>query len=244
LLFEPGERWEYGIGVDWVGKVIEAVTGQRLGRYLTENLLTPLGMHDTDFKISASMRERLAKIHQRADDGKLATTSIEVPQDPEFEMGGGGLYSTARDYLKFVQMILQRGQVDGRQVLKAQSVDLMTKNQIGALQTTPLRSVTPLLSNDFEWFPGIEKHFSFGFQINEQQAPTGLPAGSLMWNGLANTYFWIDPSLQVGGVYLTQVLPFADTKALQLFLQFQKFVYETIGATAPTHAPGRDGSSA
>lgn len=233
LLFDPGERWEYGISIDWVGKVIEAVTGQRLGQYLTDNVLAPLGMHDTAFKISASMRERLAVIHQRDNDGKLATTSIEVPQDPQFEMGGGGLYGTARDYLRFVKMILHQGQSDGQQVLKAQTVDLMTKNQTGALRITPLRTVMPLLSNDFELFPGIEKHFGFGFLINAQPAPTGLSAGSLMWAGLANTYFWIDPASQIGGVYLTQVLPFADAKALPLFLEFQKSIYESIGAAAP-----------
>jgi len=232
LLFDPGERWEYGINIDWVGKVIEAVVDQRLGQYLSDNVLAPLGMHDTGFKISPSMRERLAKIHQRANDGKLSATNIEVPQQPEFEMGGGGLYGTARDYIKFIRMILHRGELDGRRVLQEQTVDLMTRNQIGALRTTPLRSVVPLLSNDFELFPGVEKHFGFGFQINSQPAPTGLPAGSLTWVGLANTYFWIDPAQQIGGVFLTQVLPFADAKALSLFLEFQKSVYEAAGSAA------------
>src|SRR5712691_11585360 len=99
LLCEPGERWEYGISIDWVGKIVEAVSGQKLDRYLEEHICQPLGMHDTAFKISPSMRARLAPIHQRGDDGALQPTPIEVPQDPEFHMGGGGLYSTAMDCL-------------------------------------------------------------------------------------------------------------------------------------------------
>jgi len=239
LLFDPGMRWEYGINIDWVGKAVEAVSGQTLGQFLTQNILAPLDMHDTAFKISPSMRERLAKIHQRTEDGKLATTTIEVPQDPQFEMGGGGLYGTARDYVKFIRMILHRGQLDGAQVLRAETVDSMTRNQTGSLRITPLRTVMPLLSNDFEFFPGVEKHFGFGFVLNAHETSTGLSAGSLMWAGLANTYFWIDPVGQLGGVFLTQVLPFADAKAFALFLEFQKAAYQSIGA----HARGQSGGA-
>ncbi len=229
LLFDPGERWEYGINLDWVGKAIEAVSDKKLGQCLKENVFAPLGMKDTAFKMTASMRDRLAKIHQRGDDGKLAVSDIEIPQEPEFEMGGGGLYGTAGDYLKFVRMILNRGRANGNQVLKAETVDTMTRNQIGPIRVTLLKTAIPPLSNDAEFFPGLEKHFGFGFQINAERAPTGLLAGGLMWAGLANTFFWIDPTKQVGGVYLTQVLPFADTKSVPLFLDFQKAVYQSIG---------------
>ncbi len=228
LLFDPGERWEYGIGIDWVGKAVEAVSGKRLGAYLQENVLQPLGMTDTAFRISGSMRSRLAKIHQRGDDGKLVAGDVEIPQDPEFEMGGGGLYGTAGDYLKFVQMILNRGKARGVQVLRPETVDLMARNQTGQIRVTPLRTAMPPLSNDAEFFPGLEKHYGYGFQINTERAPTGLSAGSLMWAGLANSFYWIDPSKNVGGVYLTQVLPFVDVKAAPLFLEFQKAVYESI----------------
>ena len=228
LLFDPGERWEYGINVDWVGKAIEAVSGQRLGQFLKDNVFAPLGMNDTAFKITASMRQRLAKIHQRRDDGQLAATDIEIPQEPELEMGGGGLYGTAGDYLKFVRMILNHGRANGNQVLKSQSIDMMARNQIGQIRVTVLKTAIPALSNDAEFFPGLEKHFGLGFQINAERAPTGLSAGSLMWAGLANTYFWIDPTKSVGGVYLTQVLPFADTRSVPLFMDFQKGVYQSI----------------
>ena len=114
LLFDPGEKWFYGIGIDWAGKMVEAVSGKRLGQYLKENLLAPLGMKSTAFKITPDMRERLAKIHQRGDDDKLTPQmELEIPQDAEFDMGGGGLYGTAGDYLQFVRMILNRGKAGG-----------------------------------------------------------------------------------------------------------------------------------
>jgi methyl acetate hydrolase len=230
LLFDPGERWGYGINIDWVGKAIEAVSGNRLGQHLNDNVLEPLGMDDTAFRITPPMRDRLARIHQRGEDGKLTVTDLEIPQEPEFEMGGGGLYGTAGDYLKFVRMILNRGRVNGDRLLKTDTIDLMTRNQIGSMRVTLLKTVMPSLSNDAEFFPGLEKHFSLGFQINAERAATGLPPGSLMWAGLANTFFWIDPTKNVGGVYLTQVLPFADTKSAPLFLEFQKAVYQSIEA--------------
>jgi methyl acetate hydrolase len=230
LLFDPGERWEYGIGTDWLGKVVEAASGQRLGQYLDEHLLAPLGMHDTAFEISVPMRARLAKVHQRGRDGSLAATAIEVPQAPEFEMGGGGLYGTGGDYLKFVRMILNGGRADDGRVLEAATVAAMAHAQTGALTVHALKTVMPALSNDLEFFPGIEKHFGFGFQVNAAATDTGLSAGGLMWAGLANTYYWIDPARRIGGVYLTQILPFADVHALPLFLDFQRTVYETLGA--------------
>jgi len=225
LMFDPGERWAYGIGIDWAGRAIEAVSGKRLGDYLRENVLGPIGMNDTAFKISASMRARLAKIHHRTVDKALVAGDVELPQDPEFEMGGGGLYGTMVDYMKFVQMILNHGKAGGSQVLREQTVDLMSRNQTGPIRVGPLKTVMPLLTNDAEFFPGLEKHYTYGFQVSAERAPTGLPAGSLMWAGLANSFYWIDPSRKLGGVFLTQILPFADAGAFTPFLEFQAAVY-------------------
>jgi CubicO group peptidase (beta-lactamase class C family) len=226
LLFDPGERWFYGISIDWVGKMVEAVSGQRLGAYLQGNVLAPLGMTSTAFKITPAMRERLAKIHQRGDDDKLVPQmELELPQEPEFEMGGGGLYSTAGDYLKFVRMILNRGKAGGAQVLKPETVDLMTRNNMGEARVCLLKTAIPPLSNDAEFFPGVPKTWGLSFQINAEKAPTGRPAGGLMRAGLANSYFWIDPTNGIGGVYLTQVLPFADKKSLPLYYEFEKAFY-------------------
>lgn len=227
LLFDPGDRWYYGINIDWAGKMVEAVTGKKLGRVMHDDLLGPLGMDDTHFRISEGMRKRLARIHHRGADGELtADPSIEIPQEPEFEMGGGGLYSTAGDYLKFVRMMLNEGRSDGGEaVLKPETVAAMSKNAMGASKVTLLKTAAPPFSNDAEFFPGIDKQWGLSFMINNAEAPTGRSAGGLAWAGLANTYYWIDQAKGVGGVYVTQILPFADVKALPLFYEFESAVY-------------------
>jgi len=228
LLFDPGERWDYGVNIDFVGKAVEAVSGKKLSAVMKESLFAPLGMNDTAFKITSSMRERLAKIHQRGDDDKLTPLmDLEIPQDPEFEMGGGGLYGTAGDYLKFVRMILNGGRANGKQVLKTETVKTMSMNQMGNVLVGPLKTAIPPLSNDVDVFPGMPKKWGLSFLINTEQAPTGRSAGSLAWAGLANTYFWIDPVKGLGGVYLSQVLPFADKKSLPLCGEFETAVYQS-----------------
>jgi CubicO group peptidase (beta-lactamase class C family) len=227
-MFDPGERWLYGINIDWAGKMVEAVSGEPLGVYLHENLFSPLGMDTTAFKITPQMRARLAKVHQRGDAGQLTPIDFEMTQDPEFEMGGGGIYSTAGDYLMFVRMILNRGKGNGNRVLKPETVDLMSRNAMGDLKVTLLKTIIPPLSHDAEFFPGMPKSWGLSFMINEETAPTGRPAGSLAWAGLANTFFWIDPKTGVGGVYLSQVLPFVDSRTLSLFYGFEKTVYQSL----------------
>jgi methyl acetate hydrolase len=227
LLFDPGERWEYGINIDWVGKMVEAVSEKRLGAYLQEHVFEPLGMTDTVFELRPDMRARLAKIHQRGEDNALAPLDFEIPQRPEFEMGGGGLYGTVGDYLKFVRMVLNRGAANGRQVLQPATVDAMASNQMGDCRVRPVKTAMPPLSNDAEFFPGMPKSWGLTFMISMEEAPTGRSAGSLAWAGLANSYYWIDPNQGVGGVYLTQVLPFADKKLLPLYFEFERTVYRS-----------------
>jgi CubicO group peptidase (beta-lactamase class C family) len=228
LLYDPGEQWSYGINLEWVGKTIEGASGMSLGRYLRENLLDPLGMNSTAFRINPTMRKRMSRMHERDAAGVLAAGDFEVPQDPEFEMGGGGLYSTAPDYLAFMRMILDRGKGHGVRVLKPETVELMARNHMGDLRVQRMVTTNPARSNDAEFFPGVAKTWGLGFMINEGIAPTGRAAGSLAWAGLSNCYFWIDPARNVGGVYLTQILPFADTKSLPLFLEFEKLVYQSL----------------
>jgi methyl acetate hydrolase len=228
LMFDPGERWEYGIGIDATGALIEAVSGQTLGAYLREHVFAPLRMHSTAFALTPELRSRLAKVHQRGSDGELRVTDFEVVQNPEFELGGGGLYSTAADYLRFVRAILNGGALEGERVLRADTVRDMARNQIGALRVVPMKTALPEMSNDAEFFPGIAKTWGLGFQINEDAAPTGRPAGGLMWAGLANTYYWIDTSNGIGGVFLTQVFPFVDARALSLFSAFETAAYDNL----------------
>ena len=226
LTFEPGTRWEYGINIDWVGQVVAAVSGMRLGEYIQKNITEPLGMTSTGFRISPSMRTRLATVHQRDTvTGVLNTTPFEVPQDTEFDPGGGGLYSTAGDYLRFTRMILNQGRGNGHQLLKPETVALMSKNAMGPLRVSLLRTQNPAASLDAEFFPGIEKSWGLTFMINEQQAPTGRSTGGLAWAGLPNAFFWIDPKKDLAGVILMQLLPFVDPHAIGLFTAYEKAVY-------------------
>ena len=226
LTFEPGTRWEYGINIDWAGQLVAAASGMRLGEYLQKNITGPLGMSNTGFRISANMRARLATVHQRDPvTGALNTTPFEVPQETEFDPGGGGLYSTAGDYLRFSRMILNQGRGNGQQLLKPETLALMSKNAMGPLRVNFLSTQNPAASLDAEFFPGIEKTWGLTFMINEQQAPTGRSAGSLAWAGLPNAFFWIDPTKDLAGVILMQVLPFVDPRALGLFTDYETAVY-------------------
>jgi CubicO group peptidase (beta-lactamase class C family) len=224
LIFDPGEKWAYGISIDWVGKAVEAVSGKTLDRYMHDNILTPLGMIDTVFRIGPDQRRRLAKIHARTPDG-LISTDTELPQDPEFHMGGGGLYSTVGDYLKFARMIMQGGILDGVRVLKPETVAMMARNAMGDLVCEAMKTAAPNDSNDVDFVAGMK--WGLSFLINPAPMPTGRSAGSLAWAGLANSYFWIDPTRQVAGVFATQVLPFFDQKAVQTFQDFETAVYRT-----------------
>ena len=224
LVFEPGEGWQYGIGVDWAGKMIETASGQRLDRYLAEHVLGPLGMTDTAFKLSAALRERLATAHQRAEDGSLTPVTFEIPQAPEFHMGGGGLYGTASDYLAFTRMFVN----GGAPVLKPSTVALMAENHIGSLDVPSMESTALGISKHIDFFPGMTKKWGISFLINTEITPTGRSAGSLSWSGVANTYFWIDRARGVSGVFLSQVLPFFDDAVVDVFTRFETEIYRAL----------------
>ena len=227
LIADPGEKWEYGIGIDWAGKAVEAVSGQTLAQYMQDNMFTPLGMTDTGFAIGPAQRQRLAKIHARTPDG-LVSTDTEIPQSPEFHMGGGGLYATVGDYLKFARMILHNGTFNGTQVLRPETVAMMSQNAMGGVVCNAMKTVAPPFSNDVDFVAGMK--WGLSFLINPEPMATGRSAGSLAWAGLANSYYWIDPKLGVAGVYATQVLPFFDRKAVQAFEGFETAVYSALAA--------------
>ena len=232
LVSDPGTRWEYGINIDFVGKAVEAVSGQRLDAYLRDHLFTPLGMTDTGFKIGDSQRQRLVAMHGREPDGSLAPIPFELEQDPEFHMGGGGLYGTAGDYIRFTQMILNKGRGNGNQLLKPETVAMMGQNHIGELAMTRMTSAVAFATNDVDLYPDMVKKWGLSFMINTAQTLEGRSPGSLAWAGLANTYYWIDPARDVTGVILMQVLPFADEKCLEAFAGFERGVYDGLDAAA------------
>jgi CubicO group peptidase (beta-lactamase class C family) len=228
LVFDPGEKWDYGIAIDWAGLAVERSSGQRLGDYFAEHLFGPIGMKDTGFRLTPDHRARLAGMHARGAGDVLTPIEFEIPQEPEFEMGGGGLYGTAADYLAFQRVFLNEGRADGRQVLKPETVALMAQNAIGELNVRMLRTEVPGSSNDAEFFPGMVKKWGLGFMISTEAVQGGRSAGSLAWAGLGNTYFWIDPASGVAGIILAQLLPFADRKALALLDAFEQTVYRAL----------------
>lgn len=225
LVSDPGTAFVYGISLDWVGQAIERVSGMRLEEYFRENIFKPAGMKDTGFILDEDRASRTVGMHARQPDGTLTPIPFLMEQHPEFYMGGGGLYSTAPDYLKLTQIVLNNGTLQGNRILKPESVKALLTNQIGSLDVGPLKGVVPALSNDIELLPGITKKWSYGFMLNETPVPSGRSAGSAAWAGLSNCYFWIDPKKGVASVILMQVLPFADEPCLKEFGEFETAVY-------------------
>ena len=229
LVFDPGERWEYGINIDWVGRAVEAVAGQPLDAYFSAHIFAPLGMTDTGFVPSADQASRLVRVHRRGPDGSLEPITMEAPHR-EFFSGGGGLVSTGRDYLAFLQMLLHQGRFNGAELLRPETVMQMGQNQIGDIPVRIMKTAMPELSNDVDLFPGIRCGHGLASVVNAQQGPNGRSAGTLTWAGLFNTYYWIDPQKRVTGVILTQILPFADHKAVKLYGEFESAVYDALKA--------------
>ena len=230
LLHDPGSAWTYGPNIDWLGRIVEQQRGKRLGEVMKERVFDPLGMSDTAFIMTPSMASRRATIHDRAMDDKLTPLpDLLLPQPPEMDMGGHGLYATVGDYMKFIRMMLNDGAgVNGR-VLKAETVAQMEKNGLPAGVTSGgWPTSIPSLTNAGEFFPGLKKGWGYTFQINEEVAPTGRPAGSLAWAGLANLFYWIDRKNGIGGYWGSQILPFQDVSSYSGFIDFETVIYRSL----------------
>ena len=221
LMFEPGSAWTYGVGIDWAGELVAAVSGRTLDRYLEDEVFAPLGMTETGFAPTPAQAGRLASMHARIEGGGLAPIPFQLPPPPNPGMGGGGLYSTAGDYLKFLRAIIS----GGAPILSAASVAAMAGSEWEGAEVGVLPGVIATLCAGFDPFPGKTKHWGLGFLINPETGPAGRSAGSLAWAGLANCYYWADPARGVAGVFLAQLLPFGDAAALEAFGDFERAVY-------------------
>lgn len=226
LLFDPGEKWEYGISTDWAGLAVEAASGQRLDAYLTEHVTGPLGMIDTHFNPSAAQRARAAALYVRTSDG-LAPMPIEIGGGPDVEVlsGGGGLYSTAPDYMRFLRMLLNGGEHEGARILSEATVAQLADNHVGHLRAGRMESVVPTLAGEFDMFPHMDTKWSLGFLINPDTGPHGRSAGSLCWAGIANCYYWLDPEADIAGVLMTQLLPFGDAGVMDALGALERMAY-------------------
>lgn len=226
LMFDPGEGWVYGIGIDWAGIAIEAASGQRLDAFLAEHIFGPLGMSGTGFALSPEQAARKAGMHVRGPDGGLMTIPFGLPVDPEVLSGGGGLYSTAHDYGRFLRMLLNGGQSGGTQVLAPATVAGLSEVHSGPHRAGTWTSAHPNMSNDFDLYPGMATGHGLATLVTPQATGDGRGAGSLAWAGLGNTYYWADPAAGKAGVLLTQMLPFGDPGVLALMKSLERDAYQ------------------
>jgi CubicO group peptidase (beta-lactamase class C family) len=221
LVFEPGQNWQYGIGIDWADKLIAAVTDESFDTYMRRRVFGPLGMDDSGFFLSDDQRGRLASMHARTPDGGLTPIPFGMPPTTYFGMGGGGLYSNPGQYLHFLDSMLGRGP----QLLNAAHISALCAREIEGAHVGVLESSQPNTSNTFDPFPDATKAWTLGFVANLTPGPNGRAAGSLTWAGLSNCYYWIDRASGAAGVMCAQFLPFADPRALAVFGAFERAVY-------------------
>jgi methyl acetate hydrolase len=227
LVHEPGAQWTYGASTRVLGELIEKITGERIDAYLEQHIIAPLGMHDTTYTVQPSKYSRVVTTNQRAN-GRLTETQNPDPI-PATIRGDGGLFSTTADYSRFVQMVLNKGQLGGVRILKESTVAEISKNQTGSVKVRLQPSADPLRSNPFPLGAG-EDVWGLGFQIAAPKSPTPSrrSPGSLSWAGINNTFYWIDPQNQIGVVLLMQVLPFYDEAALRVLTGFEERVYRNL----------------
>lgn len=220
LVFEPGEGWLYGVGIDAAGQVIEAAAGESLGEHLERTLFGPLGMGDTTFDPTPEQNARRAGLHARLPDGGVLPMD-PIPAMPPGLRGGGGLVSTPSDYLRFLAAVMDEANPVLSSIARAHlTTPLMTGDHIGSI-----KSALPPMSHDFTPLPGRQKGWTLGFLQNLDDVPGGRRAGSLTWAGIANCYYWADPASGVAGVLFAQVLPFADPRILEVFEAVEQAVY-------------------
>jgi CubicO group peptidase (beta-lactamase class C family) len=226
LLFEPGERWHYGTSTDWVGRLVERISGQKLDAYFADHVFRPLRMRDTFFNVPADKQARLVSIHRKQTDGTFVVQA-QAQTGPVTEFnGGGGLFSTGDDYARFLRMLLNHGELDGARVLSSASVAMMSRDQLGGKGVPALRTAMPERSADFTFVNDGRDGFGLGFLISAAAVPGKRSIGSLSWGGINNTLFWLDPRREVGGILLMQFLPFVDPAALDVLDAFERGIYE------------------
>ena len=232
LMFDPGERWQYGGNIDWVGRIVQAVSGEPLDVHFRKHIFEPLGMNDTGFVISPAQWAREASGHRRQPDGSLQAEPMghppKWPPAPQSFSGGGGICSSAPDYLTLIRMLMHGGALNGVRILRPDTVALMGQNQIGLIDVGVLRTTVPAVSRDVDFFPGTKLKWGFGHMITTQPVPEGRSAGSLTWAGIYNTYYWIDPKKRIAAVFMTQVLPFADERVLGVYRRFERGIYAAV----------------
>ena len=193
LLHQPGTRWEYGRSTDVLGRLVEVLSGQPLSAFFEQHILAPLGMVDTAFHVPPRHHSRLAEAFGKDPDSGAAVQLLEVRDPPNFESGGGGLTSTASDYARFLQMLLDGGTLDGHRLLSRKTIELMTADHLG-----PITGAPDLL------LPGHGFGLGFEVRLHAGIAPVPGSVGQYFWGGLAGTTFWVDPAEEMFALLLIQ----------------------------------------
>jgi len=219
LVFDPGTRWEYGISIDWLGRIVENVSGESLEKYFRAHIFDPLGMPDSFFDVPPEKQARIVSVYQRKPDGTLAEAPKQPVTPKKFYSGGGGLYSTASDYLRFARALL----AGGRPVLKPEAVAMMGQNQIGDLTLRPMPSLMPQFIKDRVALPADK--FGLGFALNVRADEHGRGPNTMVWAGVYNTYFWIDREKGLTAVLMMQLSPFMDDGAAKTLSDFDRAIY-------------------
>ena len=225
LQFEPGERWDYGIGIDWLGRVVEKIDGRRIDQFCREEIFEPLGMTDTAFEVLPHMAARLAAVAIRGEDGTFGEFALAPPSNPEFYGMGHALYSTAPDYLRFLRMVLNQGALHGQRIISEAGLNAMLANQIGSVPIPLLKTTAPPITADVELFPGCKKSHSMAFMRFDEDVPGMRHAGSQGWAGVLNSHYWFDPKANVAGLLMTQSLPFAEPRFMSTYEKFEQAAY-------------------
>ncbi len=225
LLSDPGARWEYGINTDWLGRLVERVSGQTLEAYFQQKIFQPLGMADSFFNVPDGKRSRVVPIFAKNTDGSIAQQPTPQATAVTFFSGGGGLFSTAADYVKFMRALLQGGQLDGKRILSAESVSTMGQNHIGTLNLRLMSSQVPQLASNSGAMVGSPDKFGLGFAINSKPTAAGRSVNTMSWAGIYNTFFWIDREKQIAAVFMTQLLPFLEPGVAKVVDDFDRAVY-------------------
>jgi CubicO group peptidase (beta-lactamase class C family) len=229
LLYDPGTSWTYSGSTKVLGRVVEKVSGLPLDRFLDDNFFKPLGMTDTSYVVPSNKRDRVVTTHAR-NNGKLT----ETPNPANIASavaGDGGLFSTAGDYIKFLQMFLNDGKFQDKTILSKTSIRAMTRNQIANVVVGTQPAASPNLTRPFPTAPSAGRDkFGFGFEIatsNKENTNLRSP-GSYTWAGIFNTHFWVDPKRKVAAVLMIQVLPFYDDGIMKLYEDFEKTIGENL----------------
>jgi CubicO group peptidase (beta-lactamase class C family) len=225
LLFEPGEGWAYGASTRALGQLIEKVSGEKLDAFLTARLLRPLGMQDTSYAVAAEKVSRVASTNRRVEGAFAETAPGATVASPV--QGDGGLYSTAADYGRFLQMLVNDGRIGSTKIMNPDTVRTMFRNHTGSVVVEQQVTTNPGLSASFPLGAG-EDVWGLGFQLSRPKArkPNTRSPGSGTWAGIFNTHFWVDPTKRVGVVVMTQVLPFYDDRVMQVLGGIEDRLYQ------------------